>query len=568
MPDGRFVYAPSVHPEEPQALELRDYLRVLRRRKWIIAVALLLCIGAALTMALIRQPIYSSSARVLLERRLVERLFVPTGESGNTNAPATERGNEIQVMYSPKVFKAVAKKIGRVAEAPSISPVEGTDVVSISVDSSKPKRAAETANAFAETYIKTRRELIVQELLEAGTEIQTKIAALDQQIATVDASLAASPPAPVVKGQDGPTDPRQIDRAGLESQRISQSSQLDSIQTGAAVAAHSGAQILARAHPSSEPVNQDLLQNGLAGVAIGIVLGFALAFLREYLDDTVKTKEDLESASGLTVVGLIPALPDWKNREAAHLVAMAQPRSPAAEAYRSVRTSVEFLGLDQPIGSLQVTSAIAAEGKTTTLANLATTFARAGQRVIILCCDMRRPRIHDFFGLTNRVGFTSVLLGDAQLADAIQPVPGDHPIGMVASGPLPPNPAELLSSKRALGVIEALESRCDLLLIDSPPVLPVTDAQVIAGLVDGVLLVANAGTTAKRGLRRAVELLEQVDAPLIGALLNNVHEKSGYAYAYGKHGYYDTAAPRDQELAAADTKNGGRRARKRTGVSR
>ena len=141
-----------------------------------------------------------------------------------------------------------------------------------------------------------------------------------------------------------------------------------------------------------------------------------------------------------TVVGLIPALPDWKNRDATQLVSMAQPGSPAAEAYRSVRTSVEFLGLDQPIGSLQVTSAIAGEGKTTTLANLATTFARAGQRVIVLCCDMRRPRIHEFFGLTNRVGFTSVLLGDAPIADAIQRVPGELPIGLVASGPLSAEP--------------------------------------------------------------------------------------------------------------------------------
>jgi len=313
------------------------------------------------------------------------------------------------------------------------------------------------------------------------------------------------------------------------------------------------------------------LRNGLAGVAIGLVLGFALAFLREYLDDTIKTKEDLETASGLTVLGLIPALPDWKNREAAHLIANVQPRSPAAEAYRSVRTSVEFLGLDEPIGSLQLTSAVAGEGKTTTLGNLAVTFARAGQRVIILCCDLRRPRIHEFFGLTNTVGFTSVLLGDAQLSDAIQHVPGDHPIGMVASGPLPPNPAELLTSRRAVGVVEALDQRCDLLLVDSPPVLPVTDALVVAGLVDGVLLVADSGSTAKRGLRRAVELLHQVDAPLVGGILNNVHSRSEYAYAYGDNRYYDIGSAPDREQSAANGRNGRngrRRAPKPTGASR
>lgn len=560
----------AVHPKDvpaAPALELRDYLRVLRRRKSIIAVTMVVCIGAALTMALVEQPSYTANGRVLLERRLVERLFIPTGEQ-NTDTAARERGNEIAIMGSPKVRRAAEEKLGRAAEDVTFINIEGSDVVEITASGEKPRRLAETVNAFASTYIKIRSELAVQELQEAGTEVQVKITALDQQIAVLEASLAANPPPPPAEGERGPTDARQIDLARIQSARLSLSSQLDSINTGAAVAATSGAKILARAQPPSKPNNRNPLRNGLAGVAIGLVLGFALAFLREYLDDTIKTKEDLETAAGVTVVGLIPALPDWKNRDAAHLVAVAQPRSPAAEAYRTVRTSVEFLGLDQPIGILQVTSAVAGEGKTTTLANLATTFARAGQRVMILCCDMRRPRVHEFFGLTNRVGFTSVLLGDARLSEAIQQVPGDHPIGLVASGPLPPNPAELLSSKRAVGAIEALDNRCDLLLIDSPPVLPVTDAQVISGLVDGVLLVANSGSTHKRGLRRAVELLLQVDAPLIGAILNNVHSKTGYSYTYDSDRYYDTGARREQESGASTRKNGRRRAAKRAGASR
>jgi tyrosine-protein kinase len=151
---------------------------------------------------------------------------------------------------------------------------------------------------------------------------------------------------------------------------------------------------------------------------------------------------------------------------------------------------------------------------------------------------MRRPRVHEFFGLENRVGFTSVLLGNASVSDAIQNVPGELTIGLVASGPIPPNPAELLESRRAVETIEALENRCDLLLIDSPPVLPVTDALVIAGLVDGVLVVGNSGSTTKRGMKRAVELLRQVDAPLIGAIVNGVPWKGEYGYAYADNRYY------------------------------
>jgi capsular exopolysaccharide synthesis family protein len=308
--------------------------------------------------------------------------------------------------------------------------------------------------------------------------------------------------------------------------------------TGIAVAESGGAEILAPATVPTEPEDQNPTSNILAGLAIGIVLAIALALLREYLDDRIKTKDDLESAAAQTVIGLVPQIPDWKNKDATELVSVSKPNSPAAEAYRTVRTAVEFLGLDQPIGSLQVTSAMAGEGKTTTLANLAVTFARVGQRVIVLCCDLRRPRIHQFFGLSNSVGFTSILLGDAPASEAIQAVRGDLPLGLVASGPLAPNPAELLASKRAVSVIEELDSQCDLLLIDSPPVLPVTDAQVISGLVDGVILVGSAGTSTKREVKRAVELLHQVDAPLIGALLNNVHSKHDASYTYGDSRYY------------------------------
>jgi len=159
-----------------------------------------------------------------------------------------------------------------------------------------------------------------------------------------------------------------------------------------------------------------------------------------------------------------------------------------------------------------------------------------------------------------------VLLGNTPLAQAIQPVPGDLGIGIVASGPLPPNPAELLESRRSVETIEALDNRCDLLLVDSPPVLPVTDALVIAGIVDAVLLVGDSGTTTKRGLKRAVELLHQVDAPLVGTILNGVPLKSEYGYSFGDARYYQYR-PKGEETAATPG-NGKRPTRKRERASR
>ncbi len=536
--------------EETSTIELRDYLHVLWRRKWIILVTVVLCVGIALYMAMRQEPVYAASTRVLLEQRLVDTLFVPTEQRSAADADR-RRNNELQVMGSPTVLEQVTEKLGRAPERVDFVPVLGTDVIRIDSQGENPRRVAATANAYAETYLKVRTDLTVNDLEEAITELQTRVADVDAKIAAIDASLTQFPPAPevIIQGRNTtPVDRRVTQKAELNSQRDSYVSEIERMQIGISVAQQGGSQILSEATPPAAPINESPVRNGMAGLAIGVVLAVALGFLREYLDDTVKTKEDLESASALTVMGIIPAVADWKRRETTPLISALQPRSPAAEAYRSVRTSVEFLSLDQPIGSIQVTSALASEGKTSTLANLAITFARSGQRVIILCCDLRRPRVHEFFDVSNRVGFTSVLLGDTPIESAIQKAHRELPIGVVASGPLPPNPAELLASRRAVDVIEKLDQRCDLLLIDSPPVLPVTDALVISGLVDGVLLVASSGSSTKRSVKRSAELLRQVDAPLIGAILNGVSTK--YGYAYGDNRYYlDAVAPEKKRAA-------------------
>jgi capsular exopolysaccharide synthesis family protein len=527
-------------PEEPEprTLDLRDYLRVVRRFKWTIVVVTVLAVAAALGLSYLEEPVYRTQSKLLLAPSLAEQIFAPQvgRESERTLA------NEIEIMASPRVRREVAQKLGRAPDV-TIGGVGDTDVIVIGAESTDAEEAAETATVYAETYIEIRRTLIIEENLQAQQQIQGEIATLDGRIGEIDASIAASPPAAVGDDENAPVDPRLTERARLVSRRSGYAQQIDQLQTGASAAELGGATLLAAAGVPSSPVNQTPIRNGIAGLAVGLMLGVALAFLREYLDDSVKTKEDLERVAGVTVVGLIPALPEWKDRKSTPLIALEHPRSQAAEAYRTLRTSVEFLALEHPIESLQVTSAMATEGKTTTLANLATTFARAGQRVIILCCDLRRPRVHEFFGLTNTVGFTSVLLGDTPLPEAIQPVPGDLPLGLVASGPLPPNPAELLSSRRAADVIEGLEDRCDLLLVDSPPVVPVTDALVVSGLVDALLLVADSGGTTKRGLSRATELLRQVDAPIAGAVLNGV--RRGSEYGYQDDGAYYYAADQD-----------------------
>ncbi len=220
------------------------------------------------------------------------------------------------------------------------------------------------------------------------------------------------------------------------------------------------------------------------------------------------------------------------------MVSLTTPRSPATEAYRTLRTAVQFLPLDG-VTMIQVTSPTAGDGKTTTLANLGVALARAGQQVALVCCDLRRPKLHEFFGMTNDVGFTSVLLGKVPLSAALQQVPDQDRLYVLASGPLPPNPSELLSSRRAREVLASLRAEAEVVLIDSPPVLPVSDAMIIAGLVDVTLIVCAADRTSTRDVTRAVEQLRQVEAPLVGAILNGAGPESAYGGKYG----YDTLEP-------------------------
>lgn len=213
------------------------------------------------------------------------------------------------------------------------------------------------------------------------------------------------------------------------------------------------------------------------------------------------------------------------------LIALRDPRAPAAEAYRTLRTNIQFSSLDKPLRTLLATSTAPDEGKSTTIANLAVTIAQAEQRVILVDCDLRRPTLHTLFGLPNDSGLTSAILAqeDAELPFQDVGVPG---LRLLTSGPLPPRPADILGSRRMEAVIARLRADADIVLFDTPPVVAVTDAAVLATRVDGVLLVFQAGRTSRERGRQARQILEKVKANIVGVVLNNAAVEQGYGY-YG-----------------------------------
>jgi succinoglycan biosynthesis transport protein ExoP len=515
--------------EEPENRQpdLRDYLQVLRRRKGTIILSVVAAGAIAFALSYAQTRVYEANAEVLIQRRPSERILTPD-VNGSGVDPIRTIDTEIKVLQSRTVQDAVFKKLHRVPKVSATGAGE-TDVINVSVRDTNARQAARDANTYARTYIDVRRSQTVDDLLAAGKDVQAKVDDLQRQ---VDALPPFTGPG-VANDQ----------RSSLQSQLDYYRNQLGQIQVAAQINQTGGGQLITRAQTPGAPIEPAPLRNTAIALLLGLMVGVGLAFLREYLDESIKSKEDLERvAPGITTVGMIPMVDTWKDSLAPYLVTIRDPASPAAEAYRTLRTSIQFLGLDRPIKTLQVTSPAKEEGKTTTLTNLGVTLARAGSRVALLDCDLRRPRMHEFFGLSNHVGFTSVLLGECSLGDALQPVPGQSRLGLLASGPPPPEPSELLGSRHARGVLDALRASCDIVLIDTPPVLPVTDALVMARVVDGTLLVLAAGQTTKKGLHRAMELLEQVDTPLLGTVFNEVGSEQGYGAGYG-YGYsYDPSS--------------------------
>jgi succinoglycan biosynthesis transport protein ExoP len=284
------------------------------------------------------------------------------------------------------------------------------------------------------------------------------------------------------------------------------------------------------------PVRPNVLLNTILGTLGGLILACGLAALLEYLDDTVKSPEEVEAAAGLTTLGGVARFHRPRSPEGG-LVA-TRHRHPVAEAYRMLRTNVQFSTLEKPAQTLLVTSANPGEGKTTTVANLALVMAQTGKRVIAVDSDLRRPTLHRFFGVGNGTGLTTLLLsGEPELDGCLKPTTFDN-LWVLPSGPQPPNPSELLGSRRLESVLQTLKQSADVIVMDSPPALAVADASILASRVDGTLLVVDSGRTRAGSLERAKEALGRAKTNLLGAVLNKLTDR-GRDYYYYRYYYAD-----------------------------
>jgi polysaccharide biosynthesis transport protein len=324
-------------------------------------------------------------------------------------------------------------------------------------------------------------------------------------------------------------------------------------------ARRSTARIIERALAPASPVRPRKALNLALSLILGLFFGFCLAFLQEYLDDRITTPDEADRLLRLPVLAHIPMI----GGDAQRLMTAMPAHSPVAESYRSLRSSISFAAIDAPLRTMLVTSSHKGEGKSTTAVNLAIAMAMEGRRVILVDADLRRPSLHRLLDLPSAPGLTDVLLGSRKVADALRStdVAG---LRVLTSGPIPPNPAELLNSGPMAAVIGELRGIADIVIFDTPPCLPVTDAQVLATKVEGVLLVAEMGEAKKAEVKHAKELFDRAHARTVGLIFNKISESSGgyyYYYYYRRGGYApeETTGERALPRAAGALSGAGRR---------
>ncbi len=544
-------------------LDYRRLVRLVWSRRWLVLACVVLAAGAAFGASKLQTPVYQAKASLIVQQKATEELFsTSTGVDSATQDRNVK--TEIKVLESQPIEDVVTSQLGRKVPRVHGGQESGTNILTASVSSTDRELARRAANAYSVAYIDFRRTQAVNDVLAASKQVDAKVQEIQAQLDNLDTritELTSQDAARLAKDARAQPSPEltsvRAQRSSFEGLRLTFKQKLDQLQVDSAQKT-GGAQLVEQAGIPKDPISPKPLRNSGLGLILGLLLGMGVVFLLDQLDDDLRSKEDVEAASGgLPVLGLIPEVDHWKERTIALASEATKEERIAAEAYRALRTSVLFLGLDRQMRSIQVTSPLQGEGKSTSAANLAVTLAQAGTRVIAMCCDLRRPRLHEFFGLSNEKGFTSVLLGLDPLQSVVQQVPGIPNLKLVASGPVPTNPSELLLSERAANVITVLQTQCDVLLIDCPPVLPVTDAVAMSQRVQGTIVVVGAKETSRRELRRTIEILRQVNAPLLGTVVNGISRSDsgygdgmGYGDRYG-YGYEPETKPDSQPAAKA-----------------
>lgn len=516
-------------------MELRQYLNVIFKWWWLIVVAAVIAGLAALLGSLTTPRQYQSRATLMVGQTL---------QNPNPNAPEFSTAQVLAQNYSElvrrePVLRGTLSQLGLdwdwaiLQNMVTSRVVPGTQLFEIAVLDNQPQRAKNLADALIQQLINQspagadEQTSVERQFMQTQAEdLRNNIEKAQKEILDLDTVISTANSA------------RQIQeaRARQDLLRTQVSDWRDTyvqIQNALRQGTTNFISVVEQPQVPITPVGTGTSTTVLIAAAIGVMLAVGAAFLLEYLDDTVKSAEDVRQIAQLATLGGVPTIAGENFSD--KLIALRQPRSPITEAYRMIRTNLRFSNIDSPLRTLLITSPNPEEGKSLTVANLAVVLAQSGQRVILVDADLRRPMQQRLFELSEQVGLTTILPNPAlHVSDVWQDTPIEN-LKVITSGPIPPNPADMLGSKRMGQLIEELRTKAEIILFDTPPVTAVADASILAGRLDGALLIVRCGQTRRAPLQHSQEVLSTAGANLLGVVLNQLPKREkDYAYYYSE----------------------------------
>jgi polysaccharide biosynthesis transport protein len=527
-------------------MEIKQYLLPLRKWWWLLLVATLVSTLSSFGATFLETPIYQTRAALMIGQAL---------EQPNPNSSTLGLTQQLALSYVAIAKRAPVQDATMEALGLTWLPeydvyiVPNTQLLEIRVIDSDPVRAQAVANTLAQQLVllsptendgeqTARQEFVMRQL----NSLETKIADTEAEITRLQEEMAG-----MISARQIADTQSQI--ATLESMLLTFQGNYASLLANTSQGAVNTLRIVEPAPLPTSPISSSRMTTLLLGAAIGFTLAAGAAYLMEYLDNTVKTPEDIGKITDLPLIGFLGETEQTDQEEG--VIVAAEPRSVMAEAYRSLRTNLEFAAVDRPLRTILITGPDPDSGKTTVAANLALSIALSGKRALLLDADLRRPRIHNLLKLSQAPGLTDIFRDATDVVGAVRLWGPHEELAVISSGAPPPNPAELLASARMEEILAELRAEADTVVIDSPPFL-VADAAILAARVDGVVLVVRPGRTTGEAMKAMLEQLERAGARVLGIVVNRIPRRGGSYYGAYRQYYVPYLAALDYEVDGRD----------------
>jgi non-specific protein-tyrosine kinase len=518
------------------SLELQRYVALIWHWSWLLILITVIAGGTAFLVSKNMTPVYQASTLLLINE-------APLNQAANYSSLTTSERlaqTYAQMMTTRPVLEAVAESLmideaylDTIQEEIRVQTVPNTSLLRVFVTDPNPILAADVANKLVEVFAQQNLADQASRYVASKQSLEEQMVQIDEQIESTNQQLTILENIP----------DNQATRDQL-SQTLSQYRQTYAVLSQSyeeirLAEAQSLSNIIQKetAVPPTIPIRPQVGRNTIMGMVVGLMLGVGLVFLIEMLDTSLKDPQEVTRRFGLPILGMIASHTPAEGQ----LIAKAEPRSQVAEAFRGLRTNLQYTSVDRPLHTLLITSPSPDDGKSTIAANLGIVLAQSGKRVALVDADLRRPVQHKLLRLANRRGLSQLFITpEIHLNGNLQKTDVEF-LSAVTAGQTPPNPADLLGSETMIRILDQLLGSTDMVVIDSPPVMAVTDALVLAPRVDGVLLVVKPSTTDLPTLQRSIEQLRQVGANILGVVLNDVEiTRSGYHNYYYRSAYQRT----------------------------